>query len=422
LTERSLWRHRDFLRLWSAQTVSTFGSLITRAALPFLAILVLGATPGQIAALRIADLLPAFVIGLMAGVWIDRLRRRPLMIVADLGRAVVLGLIPVLAFAGRLQLAQLYLIAVIASILTVCFDVAEQSYIPTVVNRAQLVEANSKLVATQAAAEISAFGVAGWLVQLFTAPVAIAIDALTFLVSAALVGTVRAAEPRARAERTTASVWREMIEGLSALSANRSLRALALSGAAMQCAFGILGTVYALYALRELGFRPGLLGMVYAVGGISSLAASALVGRLNRWLGIGPAMLGGLLLGSIGTLLLPVARGSGLFALLLLVGQQLIGDGGLTVYGINQISAQQALAPDHLLGRVNAGIRVSGLGAMLLGSLLGGVLGQAVGYRPTLVVGAAAMLGGALVVLGSPLVRQPAERQATPPEAGASSQ
>jgi MFS family permease len=400
-TRGSLWRHRDFLKLWSAQSVSMFGSMITRVALSFMVILVLKATPGQMAILQAAEILPAFLIGLVAGVWVDRLRRRPLMIGADLGRAILLGSIPVLAFAALLRIELVYLVAVGASALTVLFDVADQSYLPTVVAREQLLDANSRLAATASIAEVGGFGIAGWLVQLFTAPIAIAIDAASFLVSAVFVSSIRTPEPPPPAPSQPASVWREMIDGLKALAAERSLRALAVSVALLNCSFGIVGTIIALYALRELGFQPGLLGLVFAVGGISSLVAAVLAQRLTRRLGIGPAMAGGLVLAGIGICLLPLARGAGLAALLLLVAQQVIGDGGATIYEINQSSLRQAIAPAALLGRINAGTRFGALGATLLGTALGGVLGQTVGYRPTLIVAALAMFAAALVVLRS---------------------
>jgi len=277
-----------------------------------MAILVLNASPGQIAVLRAADLVPGFLIGLVAGVWIDRLRRRPVMIAADVGRAILLGSIPLVAVTGHVRIEQLYAVALLVSMLTVLFDVAEQSYIPAVVGRGRLVDANSKLAATQSIAEVGAFGIAGWLVQLFTAPVAIAIDALSFIASAGLVGTIRTAESRAIATGERRGMWREMLDGLRALNADRSLRAVTLSVGAMYGAFGMVGTLYSLYALRELGFRPGLLGLVFAVGGVSSLTAAMLAGRLTRRFGVGPTMVGGLLLAALGILFLPLARGAGL--------------------------------------------------------------------------------------------------------------
>jgi MFS family permease len=377
--------------------------LITRAALPFLAILVLQATPGQIAALRIAEVLPGFLVGLVAGVWLDRLHRRPVMILADLGRAAALGLVPALALTDHLGLAVLYLIAIAASVLTVFFEVAEQSFIPSVVERTQLVDANSRMTASQSVAEISAFGVVGWLVQFFTAPVAIAVDAVTFLVSAVLVGMIRSPERTQGRPIESSSVWREMFDGVRALNAEPSLQKMAISFASMSLAYGLIGTVYALYGLRELGFQPGPLGLTYAVGGVSSLAASVFAGRINARFGAGRVMVVGLALGGLGTLFLPLASGAGVFAFLLLVGQQLVGDGGLTVYGINLVSLRQAIAPAALLARINAGTRVAGVGATLAGTLLAGVLAQTIGYRPTLVIAAVAMLAGALVLLRSPV-------------------
>jgi MFS family permease len=371
-----------------------------------MAILVLNASPGQIAILRAADLVPGFLIGLMAGVFIDRLRRRPVMIAADIGRALLLGSIPVVALTGHAQIEQLYVVALLASILTVFFDIAEQSYIPAVVSRDQLIDANSKLTATQSIAEVGGFGIAGWLVQLFTAPFAIAIDAVTFLLSAVFVMAIDTPEPRPAPRAERRSVWREMLEGLTVLRSDPSLRAIALSVAAFECCFGIVGTIYSLYALRELGFMPGLLGLVYAVGGVSSLAAAVLASRVTRRVGIGPAMISGLLLATVGVLFMPLARGAGIVALLLLLAQQVVGDGGATIYEINQASLRQAIAPPALMGRINAGIRVTALGATLLGTAAGALLAQTVGYRPTLVVGALAMFTGALVILRSPVGRR----------------
>jgi MFS family permease len=371
-----------------------------------MAILVLNATPAQIAFLRAADLVPGFVVGLVAGVWVDRLRRRPVMITADIGRALLLGSIPLVALTGHARIEQLYLVAALASLLTVFFDVAEQSYIPAVVGRDRLLDANSKLAATQSIAEVGGFGIAGWLVQLFTAPVAIAIDAVTFVVSAVFVTSIRAPEPPPASRTERRSVWLEMIEGLAALRADRSLRAIALSVAAFECAFGIVGTIYSLYALRDLGFMPGLLGLVYAVGGVSSLTGAVLAARVTRRFGIGPAMIGGLLLATIGILFMPLARGAGVVALLLLLAQQVVGDGGATVYEITQTSLRQAIAPAPLLGRINAGIRFAALGMTLLGTVVGAILAQTVGYRPTLVVGALVMLAGALVIVRSPVGRR----------------
>jgi len=383
-----------------------FGSMITRAALPFMAVLVLDAKPGQMAVLRLAEIVPAFLVGLVAGVWVDRLRRRPVLIAADLGRAVLLGTIPIVAFTAHVHIEQLYLVAIGASALTVFFDVADQSFLPALVARAQLLDANSKLAASASIAEIGGFGIAGWLVQLFTAPVAIAIDAVSFVVSAAFVTSIRTPEQRPPPRGESTNAWREMIDGLSALIADRSLLAIAVSTSLVEAAFGIVGTIYALYALRELGFQPGLLGLVFAVGGVSSLTAALVARQVTSRLGIGPSMIVGLVLASVGIALLPLAHDAGSVALLLLIAQQLIGDGGATLFEINQTSLRQSIAPAAMLGRINAGTRFAALGGTLIGTVLGGVLGQTAGYRPTLILGAIVMFGAALIALASPIRRR----------------
>src|SRR5215203_217217 len=193
-----LWRNAGFVHLWGAATVSTFGSLVTRTALPFTAILLLDASPTAIGVLRIAQLLPGFLLGLVAGAWVDLLRRKPIMIATDLGRALLIVTIPVAAFLGWLGLGQLYVIAALVSALSVFFDVSYQSLLPSLVKNDELVEANSKLSAAMSVAEVSAFSSAGWLIQLLTAPVAMLIDAVTFLASAGLVARIR--EPELQAE------------------------------------------------------------------------------------------------------------------------------------------------------------------------------------------------------------------------------
>ncbi len=401
----SLWHNRDFVRLWSAQSVSTFGSLITRPALPFLAILVLSATPAQVAILRAADHVPGFLIGLFAGVIIDRLRRRPVLIAADLGRALVLGSIPLVAFTGHVRIEQLYLVALLASALTVFFEVGYESYLPAVVAPARLFEANGKVAVSESVAEVSAFGIAGWLVQFFTAPVAILIDAITFLASAGFIAGIRSPETRSARVAEKPGLLRDIAEGLQILWRDPTLRAIAGAVATLDFSFGIVGTIISLYALRELGFSPGPLGLIFAVGGATSLLAALFAGRLTTRFGAGRTMFVGLLLTGLGILLLPFAHGAGLLAFALLIGQQVIGDGGATIFEINQSSLRQTLAPAHALGRINAATRSAALGTTLLGIVVGAALAQGAGYRIALLTGAAAAFLGALVLLSSPYLR-----------------
>lgn len=401
----SLWKNRDFKRLWSAQTISSFGSLITRPALPFLAILVLNAGPAQIAILRAADHVPGFLIGLFAGVVIDRLRRRPLLIAADIGRALVLGSIPLAALTGHVTIEQLFVVALLASMLSVFFDVGFESYLPALVPASRLFEANGKIAASLSVAEVTAFGIAGWLVQIFSAPVAILVDAITFLVSAGFIGSIRTPEPRAEPNPERSGVFREIREGLGILWRDPTLRALAGAFAALELSFGIVGTIISLYVLRELGFTPGPLGLIFAVGGAVSLLAALLAPRLTAAVGVGSTLVGGLLLTGVGILLLPLAHGAGLAAFALLVAQQVIGDGGATIFEINQSSLRQSIAPARVLGRINAATRSAGLGATLVGIAISAALAQGGGYRVALIAGAVAAFLGAAVLLSAPRLR-----------------
>ena len=207
----SLWRHGDFVKLWTATTVSVFGSLVTRTALPFTAILALDATPWQVGALHACEIGAQMLTGLAAGVWVDRARRRPIMIASDLGRAIVLVWIPVAAALRVLRIEHLYIVAFIAGVLTECFSVADASYLPTLIPRDKLLEGNSKLHASSSVSEVGAFGIAGWLVQWLTAPIAILVDAISFVLSAIFIGLIRAPEParrrRPRVHRSGVKSW-----------------------------------------------------------------------------------------------------------------------------------------------------------------------------------------------------------------------
>ena len=399
-----LWRHPDFMKLWAGQTISAFGSLIGGTALHFTAILFLHASAFQMGLLAAAGLAPGFAAGLVAGVWVDRLRRRPILIAADIGRAVLLGTIPLAAFFDHLSIEQLYVVAFLNSILTVFFDVAYQSYLPSLVSREELLEGNSKLSASASVAEVSGFGIAGWLVQLFSGPMAILLDAISFLVSVVSVAAIKAPESAPVRVHVRGKIWQEIGEGLREVLRNPLLRTM--SGCTFLhefCGHGIFGAVVVLYMSRELGFAPGILGMIFAVGGISSLVGAVVTMPATRRLGVGPAMVVGLILSTLSSFFIPLAQGATLLAAVFLIAQQLMGDGGFIVYEINQVSLRQALAPERLLGRVNASMRFVAQGALLLGSLTGGLLGELIGLRTTLVMGACGALIAALWLALSPV-------------------
>ena len=301
-----LWRHPDFVKLWAGQTISVFGSLIGRTALHFTAILVLDARPFEIAALLAMGIVPELIFAPFVGVWVDRLRRRPIMIAADIGRAALLASIPAAYAFDALSIEQLYLVAFLTGTLSICFEVAYQSYLPSLVQREELLEGNSKLKATDSVAEVGAFGAAGWLVQLFTGPVAILIDAVSFLFSAFFIGRIKRLEPLPPKEERT-GMLREAKEGIQTILGNRFLRATIVSECLNHFAFGMFGAAFGLYVIRVLDFQPGVLGMIYAVGGISSLVGAVFAARAAARLGIGPAMVTGLAVIGVSMLLVPLA-------------------------------------------------------------------------------------------------------------------
>ncbi len=398
-----LWRHPDFLRLWTGQTISVFGSLTTRLALPFTAIVYLDAPAFQVALVTSADVLAGICFALFAGVWVDRLRRRPIMIAADLGRAVIIGSVPLAAAFGALHIGQIYVVAFLAGILTTFFDVAYQAYLPTLIATDELIEGNSKLAGSAAVAEFGSFSAAGWLVQLVTAPGAMGVDAVSFLFSAASLRAIRAPEPAPAPVAERRSVRAEIIEGARALWHEPRLRVIAGSHIAASAAGGVFGAVFVLYVTRDLGFSPGVQGLVYGMGGLSSLGGAAITGWCTRRFGAGRAMIGGLTFGGVGVLVVVGAPDITVVAGLMLVTQQFISDPGWTVFTINQTSMRQAIAPPGVLGRVSAAERFAGLIATLVASIVAGVIASYTGARFVLGLGALCAIGGAVIILLSPL-------------------
>jgi predicted MFS family arabinose efflux permease len=282
------------------------------------------------------------------------------------------------------------------------FDVAYLSYLPSLVKRDELLEGNSKLAASSSVAEIGGFSLSGWLVQLVTGPITILIDAVSFLFSAAAVAAIRTKEPEPQPAHERQSMREEFTEGVRFLLRQPVLRALGAATVTLEMSWRMFGAVFLVFVTRDLGFQPGILGMIFAVGGVSSLFGAVLAQRSARTFGAGPSMWGGLVLMGLSMLFIPLAGNAGVLAATFLIAQQLIGDGGATVFEINQVSLRQTLTPERMLGRVNAAIRLTSLAAMLLGSLAGGVMGETLGLRATLFAGAAVTFAAALWVFFSP--------------------
>ncbi|HEX2194123.1 MAG TPA: MFS transporter [Candidatus Limnocylindria bacterium] len=393
-----LWSNGAFVRLWSGRTISIFGSLITRMALPFVAILVLDAGAVEVAFLRSVDLAAALLFGLLAGAWVDRLRRRPVLVWSDLARAVLLASIPVAYLLGALTLIQVFVVAGLAAVLTTFADAADNAYLPTIVQRDQLVPANGALVASGSAAEFTAFGISGFLVQLLTAPIAIVIDACTFLVSAVLIGSIRRPEPPPPPVEDREPVLHEIAAGLRITFRDPVLRAFAIGQMAQSAMWGVFGAVWILFATRDLGLGPAAIGLIAGVGGAASFGGAVLADRSTRRWGVGPVAIFAMLLAAFGNLLIPLApAGAPLLAVLFLCGQQLIGDSGVTVYDVTETSVRQASVHDRALGRVASSFTVAAGLVQLLATIGAGFAAEAIGLRN------AAFLAplGALVAAGA---------------------
>lgn len=398
-----LWRHPDFLKLWVGQAVSVFGSQITPVALPLTAALTLDATAGQMGALRAAEYLPPVVVGLVAGVWVDRLRRRPILIGTEVLRALVLVAVPAAAAVGLLRLELLYTVALTLGALGAVFGTAYAAYLPSLVPRASLVEANGKLATTAAVAYVTGPGIAGVLVQLLSAPGAIVVDGLTFLASAWGMALIRTPEPAAPPRAGRRHVWAEIGEGLRTVARDPILRAFLASSAAFDVFWNGIMAVYVLYLTRDLGLPPAAVGLIFGLGGVGALAGAALAHGAGVRLGLGRTIVGAQLLLGAGGLLIALTVAMPAFALPLLVAAEIIQSGANTVYTVNRTSLEQAITPVHVQGRVRGSQVVIGAAAVTLGSLLGGLLGERTGLRHTIVLGVGGGLFAFLWVWWSPV-------------------
>jgi MFS family permease len=402
----TLWRNAAFVRLWTALTISIFGSYITRMAIPFVAILVLQAGPLEVAALRGVDLAAALVVGLVAGAWVDRWRRRPVLIWSDLGRAALLASIPLAAVLGALSLAQLLVVGALASILRTFSDAADNAYLPTVVPRERLVQANGALAASGSAAEFTAFGISGFLVQVLTAPIAILLDAVSFLVSAVLLGTIRADEPPPPPAAHREAVTQEVREGLRIALRDPTLRAFVLGQMALAALWGVFGATWLLFATEELGLGPAAIGVVAGIGGAGSFIGAVVAERTTRRWGVGPVAIVAMLLAALGNLLIPLApSGAPLIALAFLATQQLVGDSAITVYDVTETSTRQAFVHDRALGRVASSFHVAAVSAQLAATLVGGLVAEVIGLRVALFLAPLGGLLGAAALWFSPVRR-----------------
>jgi predicted MFS family arabinose efflux permease len=378
--------------------------------LPLTAVIVLGATPGQMGILSATGGASVLLFSLWAGLIVDRVRRRPVMIAADVGRALLLSSIPVLAVMHVLTIAHLITVAALTGVLTVLFDVAYQSYLPSLVGQDELFEGNRLLSISSSTAEILGPSITGVLVQLITAPIAILLDACSFVVSAISVWLIRAPEPPAHAT-THESLRDEILGGMKVILAHSLLRALFFRSIVAFLAMGLgLFTYYVLFAIRVLGMKPAALGVAIALGGAGSLIGGLLSSRIARRLPLKISFFSSALLIGCFQFLTPLASLTPRFALLLVCAQQFFGDFVWTIYYVNETTLRQSVAPPHLLGRVNAAIQLASRGMLPIGALAGGFLGEKIGIANTLWIGAAGVLLSTLFLV--PVLRsEPAPGQ-----------
>jgi MFS family permease len=400
LSTRPLRQDPDFVRLWVGQTISELGSQVGGGALGLVAILVLHASAAQIGLLGAVVGGAALGSSLLVGSWVDRARRRPLLIVADLGRFALLAVVSILAVSGWLNFPVLIIVAAMVAALSSVFDVAYPSYLPSLVGRERLVEGNARLTSSTSFAEIVGQPVGGGLVQVLGAPVTVLIDGLSFLISAVSLGLIRKPEAVPDAPGPTPKVFSGVLEGARFLFSHEWLRPLAATSIIFYFGGGVISALYPLYGLRVLGLTPFALGVIIGVGGVLSLVGSAVVERLTFAFGFGRTLTWAAVVGALFTLLIPLAGGP--LAVLVLVISQL-GDVFGTVSMINQTTLQQSLVPDAWLGRVNSSLQFMTRGMLALGAALGGVIAELFSVRAAMVLGVVVILLASVWIARSPI-------------------
>jgi MFS family permease len=399
-----VWRHPDFGKLWLAGAVSMLGSEVSALAIPLTAILTLDVGPIGVGILAASGAAPALLFGLFAGVWVDRLRRRPVLIACDLARAALLASIPFVWASGLLSLAYLSVVAFLIGVFTVFFDVAHASYLPSLLRREELIEANSKLEISESLTQFVGPGGGGLLIQVLGAPLAIAADAVSFLISAVFLGRIQAQEPRTHADAESPGVLVEATQGLRFVASHPLLQAMVGYAATTQFFMSAALAVFLLYAVDELRLSPALIGLIFTAVAPGTIIGAVIASRAVRTLGFGSVLSIAAFLPGLGVLVMPLAAVASLSPVpLLMLAWFLLALGA--IYDISELSLRQAVTPDQLRGRVNATRYFAFFGVIPIGALLGGALGATIGLRTTLVVAAIGLLFASLWIVFSPIRR-----------------
>lgn len=400
-----LWKHADFMRLWAAQAVSAFGARITREGLPLAAVLAIDASPFELSVLAALAMGPGLIVGLVAGGYVDRSRRRPILIATDIARAAVLMTVPLAAWSGLLSMPHLYVVAACVGAASVLFDIADNAYLPSLLSPGDLMEGNAKINTTESVAEVGGPALSGVLFQLLTVPVAIAVNAVTYLLSAAFLATIRKAEPPVPPAAEPATLRQDMTIGVSAIFTDPFVRPIFLITVTEAFFGSFFAGLYVLYAVQTLGLTPAMLGVTIATGGLGALAGAVAGPALARALGVGRAILLAALAYGVMTLLIPLAGGSPWASMMVLMVAQFAGDGFAVAGSVIAVSLRQTVLPLHVMGRVGGAFHV-GTGVLaVLGALLGGILAGGLGIRETLFIAAVGLIAAPVWGLLSPLWR-----------------
>ena len=398
-----LWKDGEFLKLWWGQFISETGSQVSTLALPTVAILILAATPFQVGLLEAFAFLAFPVLGLIAGVWVDRLRRRPVLIVCDILRLLALGSVPVAFLMHVLTIEQLYIVALLVGVGTVFFDVAYQSYLPGLISRSDLIEGNSKLQVTGSVAQMAGPALAGLLIQLVGAARAVFVDAASFLISVLSLWWIRRPEPAPRPASATgrSGFFAEMLEGIRFVMGNATISRIAGCTSTSNLGGNIFFAVYLIYAYRVLHLTPGVIGVIFAAGAVGGLVGALIASWVPARIGLGRTLFFSIILGPLSMILVPVAQVG--FAIPLLIASQFIGSFINPVYNINQVSLRQAITPDRVQGRMNATVRTIIWGTIPIGAFVGGLIGTVYGLLPAMYVGIAVSALSGLWILAGPI-------------------
>lgn len=400
----NLWHHRDFLKFWAGDTITQFTGQISGLALPTIAILTLQVTGFQLGVLNALGFIAFPTLGLFVGVWMDRMRRKFVMIVANLIQVVTLATVPVAFVFGVLGLYQLYVVSLVMGTTTLFFDVAYQSYLPSLVNKEDVVEGNQKLQTSMSAAAVIGPSVASGMMQLVGAAVSVFMDSLGTLVAAFMLLFIRKPEPKP--EHTSADgqghFFAEMREGIRVVIGNKLLWTQAGCTCTWNLGGSILSVAILLYAYRVLGISQGVIGIAFSIGAVGFLVGVLISSTVTNRVGFGKAIALSVV-GSFGTLIVLLANGS--FAVLIIGAAYFVGFLGVPIYNINQVSLRQIITPNRLQGRMNATMRTIVWGTIPAGSLLGGIFCTSLGIIPTIVIGSLVSGGAVLWIVLGPIFK-----------------